>query len=112
MVHRHHRTISYCLGARQVFKAAGNPCDLFSEHLRLNPGSFTTTAGVDSDDWRTTASIAGTPANSTHVTDSTAYSTQPAEDSWYTRLNGSLSPAAQAKASPASSGVTRGGQLT
>jgi hypothetical protein len=85
------------------------PCDHFNEHLRLNPASFTATAGIDSDDWRTTASIGSMPSRATHATDTTAYATQPAEDSWYARFQGTLSPA---KVTATSSGTTRQGQLT
>lgn len=93
-----------------TYKTSGNPCDHYPEHLKLNPGSFSTsnTAGA-SDDWRTTASIGSMPARAAHVTDTTAYSTQPAEDSWYARLQGTLSPA---KATNSSTGSTRQGQLT
>ena len=92
-----------------AYKGAGNPCELWSENIKLNPGSFGTTLGQDSDDWRTTASIGSMPARLSHATDTTAYSTQPAEDSWYARFYGTLSPA---KVTAGATGTTRGGQLT
>jgi len=88
-----------------MFKAAGAPCSVFREHLALNPGSFSTSAGADSDDWRTTANIEGWPVRPTHVRDGTAYGTQPSEDSWQVRLSGSGSPVN-------TNGSQRGGQLT
>lgn len=91
------------------YKAAGNPCDHFPEHLKLNPGSFSTSATGASDDWRTTASIGAMPSRATHATDTTAYATQPTEDSWYARLQGTLSPA---KVTASSTGTIRQGQLT
>lgn len=87
-----------------AFKSAA-PCSVFREHLLLNPGSFSTSAGADSDDWRTTANIEGMPARAAHVRDSTAYGTQPTEDSWQVRLSGSGSVAN-------TNGSSRGGQTT
>lgn len=92
-----------------AFKAAGSPCELWSENVKLNPGSFSTLATVNCDDWRTQASIGSMVSRPTHATDTTAYSTQPTEDSWYARFYGTLSPA---KVSNSSTGTTRGGQLT
>ena len=74
-----------------------------------NPGSFSTTAAQNSDDWRTQASIGSMPSRPTHATDGTAYAAQPAEDSWYARYYGTLSPA---KVTNSSTGRTVGGQLT
>ena len=95
--------------SRFVYKANGSPCEHWPEHLRLNPGSFTSTAGQTSDDWRTTANIDNMPARLGHSHDSTTYATWATEDSWYARLNGTLSPA---KASAGATGSTRGGNLT
>lgn len=95
--------------SRAVYKASGSPIDLWDEHLQRNPGSFTSTAGQTSDDWRYTSNIYGIPSRPSHSADSTTYSTPPTEDSWYARLNGTLSPA---KATNSSTGSTRGGQLT
>lgn len=92
-----------------TYKAAGNPCELWSENVKLNPASFSTVAGKESDDWRWAASIGSTPARPTHTPDTTAYSTQPPEDSWYARRCGTLSPA---KVASGSTGTTRGGQIT
>lgn len=83
------------------------PRENWPEHLECNPGSFSTT--IASDDWRTQASIGSMPARPTHATDTTAYATQPVEDSWYARYFGTLSPA---KVSASATGKTTGGQLT
>ena len=92
-----------------TYKANGNPIELFSEHILRNPGSFTSTAGQTSDDWLTTARIYNQPARAGHSADSTTYATVPTENSWYERLNGTLSPA---KATASATGSTRGGNLT
>jgi hypothetical protein len=63
-----------------AYKTPG-PCDLFTEHLRMNPSSFATTA-LAADDWRYTASIGSMPARLAHATDTTAYATQPKQKSW------------------------------
>ena len=83
------------------------PREIWEEHLLCNPGSFSTT--IASDDWRYHASIGSVPSRLAHATDTTAYATQPAEDAWYPRFYGSLSPA---KVSASATGTTRGGQLT
>lgn len=87
-----------------AFKASGNPCALFREHMLLNPGSFSTSQN-DSDFFPETSRIDGMPSRLTHSRDTTAYSTQPIEDSWQVRLSGSGSPAN-------TNGSQRGGQLT
>lgn len=76
-----------------AFKAAGAPCDLMREHVLLNSGSFSTTAGSDSGDFRTDAITEGMPARLTHVHDNTAWSTQPKEDSWIIKLRQGWTPA-------------------
>lgn len=91
-----------------MFRPSG-PREIWLEHLMSNPGSFTSTAGQTSDDWRYTANIYGTPARPSHSADTTTYATPPAEDSWYARYTGTLSPA---KATASAIGTTRGGQLT
>jgi hypothetical protein len=88
-----------------AFKASGNACDVFREHLLLNSGSFTTTNGVDSDFFPETSRIDGMPARPAHVHDTTAYATNPIEDSWSLRLHGSGSVAN-------TNGSQRGGNLT
>jgi hypothetical protein len=113
-----------------AFKAAGNPCSVFREHITLNPGSFATGSGVNtssaSDDFKYCANIDYTPAriqqtntivisaggiqttgtfDDRHLHDSTAYSTVPTTDSWQVQLSGSGSPAN-------TNGSNRGGQLT
>lgn len=75
----------------------------------MNPASFVSTAGMTSDDWRHTANIYGIPSRTAHTADTTTYATPPSEDSWYARLQGTLSPA---KASFGASGSTRQGNLT
>ncbi len=87
-----------------MFKASGNPCAVFREHMGLNPGSFSTTNN-DSDFFPETARIDGMPARASHSHDTTAYSANPTEDSWQVRLSGSGSPANTA-------GSQRGGNLT
>jgi len=113
-----------------AFKAAGNPCAVFREHITLNPGSFTTTSGINaasaSDEFNYTARIDYTPAriqraneiqigangaitfittDDRHLHDSTAYASSPTTDSWQVQLSGSASPAN-------TNGSNRGGQLT
>lgn len=92
------------------------PREVWAEHLMANPGSFSATAGLTSDEWMHTAVINGTPSRSgasgttAHARDTTTYATQPSEDSWCpARLYGTLSPA---KVSAGATGSTRGGQLT
>ena len=75
-----------------AFKAAG-PCDLLREHIGLNPGSYSTTANTDGDFFPEISRIDGMPARTTHLHDSTAYSTQPLSDSWGTRLRQGWTPA-------------------
>ena len=65
-----------------TYKAGGSPCTVYREHVLLNSGSYSTTAGADSDDFRFNSITEGTPANGTHVHDATAYATQPTKDSW------------------------------
>lgn len=72
-----------------TFKANGNPCDHFREHMLLNSGSFSTVANTDADLWRETAIDSGLPSRKTHQADQTAYPTpNPAQDSWGSRLRG------------------------
>lgn len=87
-----------------TFKASGNPCALFREHMLLNPTSFST-SNNDSDFWPETARIDGMPARLTHTHDSTAYATAPTSDSWQVRLSGAGSPAN-------TNALNQGGQLT
>ena len=102
-----------------MYKSAGKSIDLWSEHLQNNPGSFSTTASQDSDDWRTTASIGVTPARggqsgtTVHATDTTAYATQPSQESWWHRTIGShTSPAGISAGRAAASGSFETGSLT
>ena len=92
------------------------PREVWLEHVMSNPGSFSTTALQTSEDWRYTASVGSTPARggqtstTIHVTDTTAYATQPTEENWDPqRYYGTLSPA---KVTAAATGTSRGGQLT
>jgi hypothetical protein len=94
-----------------MFKPTGGVCDLWSEHLRLNPSSFSATTACD--DWRTHASIGGTPARLAHTTDTTAYATPPPQESWHDRWVGSTTPArVQAGQAGLTSGVSKGGGPT
>jgi hypothetical protein len=84
-----------------MFRASGNPREVWYEHLMSNPGSFASTAGQGSDDWRLQAGNnqlsparvqAGQTINVAH--DATAYSTIPPEEAWTQKLNGAyVSPA-------------------
>lgn len=76
-----------------MFKASGAPCDLMAENIRLNPGSYSTTAATDSDLYRETAATNGMPARVGHLPDTTAYSTQPTENEWLQRCKWGWSPA-------------------
>jgi hypothetical protein len=71
-----------------AWKASGQPCDHFREHLLLNSGSFSTTANTDSDVFKETAIINGLPSRKGHLPDATAYATQPLTDSWGARVRG------------------------
>lgn len=97
-----------------MYRAAG-PRENWPENLMANPGSFSATAGLTSDDFLYTATRDGTPARSgaggttAHAHDSTTYSGGVVEDSWYARFYGTLSPA---KVSASATGSTRGGSIT
>ena len=73
-----------------AFKAAGAPCDLFREHMLLNPSSFATSNPTD--DWRQEAH-GFISAQRSLVRDATAYGTEPKSDSWSTRGKQSWTPA-------------------
>ena len=76
-----------------AWKAAA-PCDLFREHVLLNPGSFSTTANTDSDFFPETSRISGMPARPGHVQDATAYTAgAEVEDSWIINLRQGWCPA-------------------
>lgn len=70
-----------------AFKNAG-PCDLYTENILLNPGSYSTTNGTDSPDFKLNAIDSGTGPRTGHVPDSTAYATQPTVDNWSEWLHG------------------------
>lgn len=96
-----------------MYRPAG-PREVYLEHMMSNPASFSNASpSTTSDDWLATAVYPMTPARAantpTRLTDQTAYATQPVEDSWYSRLNGTMSPA---KAAASAQGSTRAGQLT
>jgi hypothetical protein len=94
-----------------MYKTGGTPFDLWQEHVRLNLASFSATQVCE--DWRTHASIGAMPARLTHVTDTTAYPTQPSEDSWYVRWAGTSTPArVQAGQAGLTSGIAKTGGLT
>ena len=86
-----------------VFKASGSSIDVFREHLLVNSASFSSTNN-DSDDYRQAAINAPTPTRNTLVPDTTAWATNPPEDSWNVRLHGGASGNAH--------GTVRGGNLT
>lgn len=87
-----------------MFKATGSPIDVFREHMLVNSASFSAT-NQDSDDYRQASIAAATPTRTALVPDTTAWSTNPAEDSWAMRLHGGAS-GANTKA------TQRGGNLT
>lgn len=90
-----------------AYKSAA-PCDLFREHVTLNPGSFATAANSDSgSDFRFDAITEGVPTRQGHVHDNTAWpsTSQPKSDSWVLRLRGAASNANANQ-------EVRGGQLT
>ena len=68
-----------------AYKAAA-PCSLYRENIVLNPGSYSTTAGTTSDDWRFNAITDGTPTRTAHTGDGTAYATQPVFDSFQSQM--------------------------
>lgn len=51
----------------------GQPCDLLRENLRLNSGSFSTTAGTDADLFLENALVTAMPLRTAHNIDTTAY---------------------------------------
>lgn len=87
-----------------MFKATGSPIDVFREHMLVNSASFSAT-NADSDDYRQAAIAAATPSRTTLVPDTTAWATNPSEDSWQARLHGAASGANK-------SATQRGGSLT
>lgn len=97
-----------------MYRPAG-PREVWAENLMANPGSFSATAGLTSDDWIYTSRIGGTPARSgaggttAHAYDTTTYNPAAVENSWIERFYGTLSPA---KVSASATGNTRGGSVT
>jgi hypothetical protein len=81
-----------------------NPTDVFREHLSLNASSFSGTNN-DCDWYRQAAIVAATPTRVALLTDTTAWATNPTDDSWNTRLHGSASGANK-------NATQQGGQLT
>lgn len=78
-----------------MFRASGNPREVWYEHWMSNPGSFSTVANQASDDWTLDAGVqqlsparvqAGQTINVAH--DVTAYASIPAEDQWVGHLHG------------------------
>lgn len=82
---------------------SNRPCSVFRENLQNCSASFSTVNGKDADFWRESANIQGMPARPTHTQDTTAYATQPTQDSWQVQLSGSGSPAN-------TNGLNQGGQ--
>ncbi|SRR6266566_4153519 len=74
-----------------MFKAAGQSISVWLEHLRNNPGSFTTNAAKTFDDWALQSghfqiSPARVAAGQTLQHDDTAYSGPgPSQESWEER---------------------------
>lgn len=98
-----------------MYKAAGASIAVWSEHLRNNPGSFSTTFA--SDDWSQQACDGPTPAqvqaSVARPRDVTAYATPPAEESWWHRTVGKhVSPAGIAAGRSAANGSHETGGLT
>ena len=97
-------------------KAAGSPIDVWHEHLRTNPGQFSTTFASDtweqqSGNWR--LSPARIQAGQSQAQDATAYATTPVQASWWDRRWGySTSPAQIASGIAARSASFESGSLT
>lgn len=67
-------------------KATGLVCDVLREHYELNSGSFGSTTGAPTDDFKWLACISGVPTRTARIADTTAYPTMPANgDSWIAR---------------------------
>lgn len=95
-----------------VYKAPGSPCDLWGEHYDINVTSFGTKAANEFAQMSGFYQIspARVTAGQSQAADTTTYSSPPIDgESWYIRLQGSLSPA---KVTAGSTGTTRQGQLT
>src|SRR5713226_3731064 len=70
-----------------MFKAAGQSLSVWLEHLKNNPGSFTTTAAKTFDDWALQSghyqiSPARVAAGQTLQHDDTAYAAPSAQEGW------------------------------
>ena len=78
-----------------MYIPSGQFREVWTEHLRSNQSSFSSTFASDS--WSLTArgqlSPARVQAGQTPTRDSTAYPTAPADGAWWTRRNGYTSPA-------------------
>ena len=75
------------------YKPPGSVIDLWYEHVNAKVASFTAANGVMTDDWHHCAHVDAVPTRLARIHDTTAYPTKPQEESWYVRLNGSVSPA-------------------
>jgi hypothetical protein len=82
-------------------KAAGSSISLWSEHVRANPGSFSTTFAADQ--WEVQAGLwtlspARVAAGQTQTRDQTAYATVPTQRNWQEQTVGSHPSPAQVSA--------------
>lgn len=99
-----------------MYKAAGASISVWAEHLRNNPGSFSTTTA--SDQWEQQAGLwplspARVAAGQSQPKDSTAYATVPRQGSWFEQIVGSHpSPAQVSAARTVRSGSFETGNLT
>ena len=82
-------------------KAAGSRIEEFNEHVRTNPGSFSTT--FSADQWEVAAGLwtlspARIQAGQTQLRDQSAYSTVPTQQNWHDQIVGSHPSPAQVSA--------------
>jgi hypothetical protein len=69
-----------------VGSPTGQPCDVWREHYQYNSGSFGSTTGAPTDDFKWLACISGVPTRTARIADTTAYPTMPGQDSWIARI--------------------------
>jgi len=84
-----------------MYKAAGASISVWTEHLRNNPGSFSTSTASDS--WETQAGLwplspARVAAGQSQPKDTTAYATVPTQRNWLEQTVGSHPSPAQVSA--------------
>lgn len=85
-------------------RTTSGPRENWLENLQQSQSTFSAT--IASDDFRYHAVIGPVPNRTAHRTDTTAYGTVPAEESWGARFYGTLSPA---KVTAGATGTSRSG---